>query len=122
MTDKRMTDEKLQSEIMKLELAIGKMRDEQNRIIVGKIREIQKKWAGKDADIYYTGGKIDAFMVYDEDGYRCELQRGPKSTTESDHPGELDELEELLLDYSYVFAGIIGAAGMEPADLTMDFE
>ena len=102
-------------EIMRIENKITGLHLEQNRIVVKNVRTIQ---AEKEKFIPTT--LVIEMCVDENDGYRMALVR--EECGDPDNEEMLQEIDDMLCDYSFVFGGQTGRAVLEPDMETINLE
>lgn len=108
----------LQSRIMKHERKVDEHRAKQHAILLEEIRRIQEKYGCQY-------GTLTLAMDYDPaEGYSCSVDemtfddvKTPKKRQEC-----FDEINEMVSDYSFVFAGVVGTATVAPESTDILFE
>jgi len=94
----------LNNEIMQLERSVDSIREGQRKILLAEIRRIQNKYNAKN-------GKITVVMVHDPaDGYRAAVSGIEYAKRPMEASKCFLEIEQLMTDYSFVFAGVYGEA------------
>lgn len=108
----------LQSRIMKHERKVDEHRAKQHAILLEEIRGIQEKYGCQQ-------GTVTLVMDYDPaGGYSCSVDdmtfdgvKLPKKRQEC-----FEEIYEMVSDYSFVFAGVVGVATVTPESTDILFE
>lgn len=114
---KKIADQ-FEKNVMRLEREIDAKREVQRKLLLSRVREIQKSFdAGK--------GTVSVQMVHDPvDGYRAAVTgvtydgvKLPRNAAAAEK-----KIEDLMTDYSFVFAGTYGEATISPESEDILFE
>jgi hypothetical protein len=101
---------KIQKDVMRIEAEIDAKRDAQSRLLLAAVREIQDRRGERP--------EFEIEMVHDPvDGYRASIKNRVGMFADV-----ADEIDDLLCDYSFVFAGKYGVATVGPKTETIRFE